>query len=305
VIIGTVQVGNGIKVDAKLFQVKSGQSAFGREYQARAPTRGFTPTLSDDIHEQQRGLCGVARTKPTFSSVATASADRHHRAARRQRVHLRLRRREPEARHGHQSPNITDLGARSRSIAYRRTGAAREHLHLEHFLGTLEEVTKGPSQNFCPCGRPTARHAFSSTRDGNPEIYVANRDGSTPGSRTIPASTSCRPGRRRGRRSRSRRIDRGRRSSTIGVDGSACRKSPRVLRSADVVAGAHNEIAYRRDRGRFDIKVIELATRQVRQLTFGEGTNEPVLLVQRTPSRLHVHPVGKSQIFTIAATART
>ena len=44
---------------------------------------------------------------------------------------------------------------------------------------TLEEPTKSAGQNWLPAWSPDGtRIAFSSTRDGNSEIYVANRDGS-------------------------------------------------------------------------------------------------------------------------------
>ena len=51
----------------------------------------------------------------------------------------------------------------------------------------------------------------------------------------------------------------------------------------------------------YDIKVIDLATRQVRQLTFGEGTNESPAFA---PNGRHLAftstRAGKTQIFTIA-----
>jgi TolB protein len=54
-----------------------------------------------------------------------------------------------------------------------------------------------------------------------------------------------------------------------------------------------------------DIKIMEMATRQVRQLTFGEGTNESPSFA---PNGRHLAfsstRAGKSQIFTIAQDGR-
>ncbi len=53
----------------KLFGVQAQQSAFSREYSGPAGNpRAFAHTMADEIHKQQRGLDGVARTKLTFSS---------------------------------------------------------------------------------------------------------------------------------------------------------------------------------------------------------------------------------------------
>jgi len=64
----------------------------------------------------------------------------------------------------------------------------------------------------------------------------------------------------------------------------------------------YNEIAYTAKTGPGnDIKVIDMATRQVRQLTFGEGTNESPAFA---PNGRHIAFTstrsGKKQIFTIA-----
>ena len=63
-----------------------------------------------------------------------------------------------------------------------------------------------------------------------------------------------------------------------------------------------NEIAYAARTGPgFDIKVIGLATREVRQLTFGEGTNESP---SWAPNGRHLAFTstrsGKTQVFTMA-----
>ena len=53
----------------RLFNVRSRQSVFDREYSGPATNpRFFAHTVSDEVHQQQRALEGVARTKLTFSS---------------------------------------------------------------------------------------------------------------------------------------------------------------------------------------------------------------------------------------------
>ncbi len=66
-----------------------------------ANTRLYAHTIADEIHQQQRGLRGVARTKLTFNSDRRRRADgRHGREPQRQgNLHLGLRRREPAAGH--------------------------------------------------------------------------------------------------------------------------------------------------------------------------------------------------------------
>ena len=69
-VIGTVQkTANGIRLEVRLFNVRSRQSVFDREYSGPASNpRFFAHTVSDEVHQQQRALRGVARTKLTFSS---------------------------------------------------------------------------------------------------------------------------------------------------------------------------------------------------------------------------------------------
>jgi dipeptidyl aminopeptidase/acylaminoacyl peptidase len=58
--------------------------------------------------------------------------------------------------------------------------AAQEHLFILDFqTGTCTQITRGPWSDLSPSWSPDgARLAFSSTRDGNAEIYVVGADGS-------------------------------------------------------------------------------------------------------------------------------
>src|SRR5262245_51387386 len=71
VVFGTVQKtdANTVRVQVRLFNVRSRQSVFAKEYTGSATTpRLYAHTISDEIHQQQRALRGVARTKLAFSS---------------------------------------------------------------------------------------------------------------------------------------------------------------------------------------------------------------------------------------------
>ncbi len=137
-------------------------------------------------------------------------------------------------------------------------------------------------ENFLPVFSPDGtKLAFQSNRDGNPEIYVMNRDGSGirritnhPLSDTTPtwspsgnqiAFVSDRTG--------SPQI------YVVDADGLNFRPLTVGLESyCDRPTWSpppFNEIAYAaRTGGGFDIKVLDLATRERRQITFGEGSNE-------------------------------
>src|SRR5512138_1352085 len=69
-LVGSVRKdGNNVVVQVKLVQVSSGRPAFGKEYSGSvANPRRYAHTISDELHKQQIGLDGVARTRLTFSS---------------------------------------------------------------------------------------------------------------------------------------------------------------------------------------------------------------------------------------------
>src|SRR6478735_5565860 len=185
VIVGTVlKTDLGVRVEVRLFNVRSHQTAFSREYSGSvANKRLYAHTISDEIHQQQRALRGVARTKLAFSSDRNREkvsgpvqnrdvkevyiADYDGENQRRVTTNRQL--------------NITPVWAPdARGIAYTsyRRGYPDIFIALI-YQGIQETPTNGVGQNWLPVFSPDGtRICFTSNRDGNPELYVMNRDGS-------------------------------------------------------------------------------------------------------------------------------
>src|SRR5215831_10727291 len=186
VVFGTVQKpdANTVRVQVRLFNVRTRQAVFQKEYTGSATNpRLYAHTISDEIHQQQRALRGVARTKLTFSSDRNREkiagpvqnrdvkevyiADYDGENQRRVTTNRQL--------------NITPVWAPdSRGIAYTsyRRGYPDIFIALI-YQGIQETPTNGVGQNWLPVFSPDGtRICFTSNRDGNPELYVMNRDGS-------------------------------------------------------------------------------------------------------------------------------
>ena len=312
-LIGTVQkTADGIRVEVRLFNMLNQQSVFGKEYSgSTANPRAYAHMISDEIHQQQRALRGVARSKLTFSSdrdgerlPATVEnrtvkeiyiADYDGQNSRRLTTNRSL--------------NISPTWSPdARSIAYTSYRKGPPHIFISNiYQGTMDEFTSGPAQNFLPVWSPDGKRlAFMSMRDGNAEIYVANRDGSnvrritthpdvdgTPTwspSGTQIAFISDRTG--------SPQI------YVIGADGLGLQRitNETYCDRPTWSPAPFNEIAYSARSGPgFDIKVKDLASGEVRQLTFGEGTNEqPVFSANGRHIAFTSTRAGKKQIFTMA-----
>jgi TolB protein len=175
------------------------------------------------------------------------------------------------------------------------------------YEGLMSHPAKGTpeAQNSLPMFSPDGtRIAFTSTRDGNPEIYIVNADGT--GLRRItnhpnidttvtwsPTGTQL-----------AFTSDRGGTPSIwiVGVDGLGARRVTFEFSDRATWSPApRNEIAYHARTGPgFDIKILNLATNETRQLTFGEGTNESPTWA---PNGRHLAFTssrnGLNQIFTV------
>jgi TolB protein len=317
VIIGTVQkTGKNVRVEVRLFNVRTTQTAFGKEYSGSiANPRLYAHTIADEIHQSQRALRGVARTKLTFNS--DRSGERMSGTVESRNIkEVYIADYDGENQRQvttNRSLNITSVWSPDgRSIAYTSYRRGAPNIFIANiYQGTQEELTKGSAQSWLPAWSPDgSKIAFSSTRDGNPEIYVADRDGSNvrrltnnPAADTVPtwsptgtqiAFTSDRRGAAQ--------------IWVMGADGLGQQAvtSEGYADRATWSPAPYNEIAYAARTGPGqDIKVLDLTTRQVRQLTFGEGTNESPTFA---PNGRHLAFMstrsGKAQIFTIARDGR-
>jgi TolB protein len=156
---------------------------FAQEYAGSANNpRLYAHTMSDEIHEQQRSLKGVARTKLAFvsdrNSVRVAGtvenrqvkeiyiADYDGANPRRVTVSRQL--------------NITpSWSPDARALAYTTYRPNPDIFVSMIYQGVLQKPNEG-CRHELPAGVfPDGKQiAFMSGRDGNPEIYVMNADGS-------------------------------------------------------------------------------------------------------------------------------
>ena len=313
-VIGTVQKeGSGLKIQVRLFNVRSQQAVFSREYTGSAGNpRAYAHTTADEIHQQQRALRGIARSKLTFSSdrdrekVTNTVENRDvkeiyiadYDGANQRRITV------------NRALNITPTWAPDgRSIAYTSYARGFPTLFISFiFEGRREEPTRGSTQNWLPAWSPDGTQiAFSSNRDGNVELYVMNRDGGAmrrltnhPRIDTTPtwsptgvqvAFTSDRSG-----------------SPAIYLVGSDGLNLRRVSRVQDGYCdrptwspAPFNELAFvcRTGPG-YDIKVFDFATDETRQITFGEGSNEsPAYSANGRHLAFTSTRAGRVQVFTV------
>ncbi|MEW6321749.1 MAG: Tol-Pal system beta propeller repeat protein TolB [Acidobacteriota bacterium] len=311
-VIGAVhKTEGGVSIEMRLYNVRARQQAMGREYTGSAANpRLFAHTMADEIHQVQRGLRGIARTKLAFSSdrnrerVTGTVEDRDVKEVYIADYDGANPRRITVNRVLNVFPNWAPDG---RSIVYTSYRRGFPDIFISNiFQGTLETPTDGATHNWLPVFSPDgSRIAFTSNRDGNSEIYVMNRDGSglrrltnhpaidnTPTwspSGTQIAFTSDRSGQPQ--------------IYMIGADGLGLRRltSESYADRATWSPAPYNEIAYASRTGPgFDIKILALATGETRQITFGEGTNESPAWA---PNGRHLAfmstRAGRAQIFTV------
>jgi TolB protein len=319
VIKGSVRrTGNTLQVEMRLFNVRARTVALGRVYDnvtLRNP-RAVSHAISDEIHQTQANLRGVARTKLTFVS------DRDN-----ERIIDTV-----EPRTGKEVYVVDYDGANSvrvttnrrlniapswspdaRSIAY--TAFARDLPQImvsNVYQGTRETLTDDKSSaNFSVFSPDGSKIVFNSNRDGNQELYVMNRNGSGvrrltnhPAVDTSPtwsptgtqiAFTSDRSGKPQ--------------IWVMDSEGLNVRRltfSDSWADKATWSPAPFNEIAYAGQSGPgFDIRIYDVATGQTRTITDGVGTNESPTF---SPNGRHLAftstRLGKMHIFTIARDGR-
>ena len=318
VLFGTVRkTGDNVLVEVRLFNVRTRQAVLAKEYSGTAANpRFYSHTIADEIHQQQRALRGVARTKLAFSS------DRN-----RERVVGSVENRDvkeiyiadydganPRRITTNRQLNLTPVWSPdARSIAYTSYRRGYPDLFIALiYQGLQQEPTKGGTQNWLPMFSPDGtRIVFTSSREGNPELYIINRDGSGlrrltnhPAIDTSPtwsptgtqiAFTSDRAGQPQ--------------IYIVGADGLNLRRLTTSESYADRPTWSpapFNEVAFAARTGPgYDIKIYDLASGVTRQVTFGEGSNESPAY---SPNGRHIAftstRTGRTQIFTIGRDGR-
>ena len=166
----------------------------GSEYSGSiANPRRYAHTISDEMFKQQLGLDGVARTQAGVLVRPPGRADQGagHEPRHPGDLHRRLRRREPAARDQHHDAEhragvvarqagdrLHQLAAVERRVV-RRLPGHHPVLHHDRRTRRRRPTAARTSRITCRPGRRTgSKLAFTTNRDGNPEIYVMNKDGS-------------------------------------------------------------------------------------------------------------------------------
>lgn len=317
VVFGSVsRTGNAVTVQVRMYNVRTRQVVYSKEFSGSANNpRLYAHTAADEIHQQQRGLRGVARTKLAFSSDRNREkiagpvenrdvkeiyiADYDGDGQRRITTNRQL--------------NITPAWSPdARAIAYTSYRRGYPDIFVALLYQGLQETpTNGIGQNFLPVWSPDGtRLAFTSNRDGNPEIYVMNRDGSGLRRLTNSPAIDVTPTWSPTGTQIAFTSDRGGSPQiyAVGADGLNLRRvtSESYADRPTWSPAPFNEISFAARTGPgFDIKVLDLATSQTRQITFGEGSNESPAYA---PNGRHLAftstRAGRVQVFTIGRDGR-
>jgi TolB protein len=274
-----------LTVEVRVYFVESGQTMLARRYSGKPENpRVFAHQASDDI----MGLTqfkGVARTRIAFVSDRDATKDRRSKELyivdydgfnpRRVTVNGSL----------NILPAWSPDGGGLAYVSYRQ-GSPRIFVARIFEGRSVANLTgeKGDDQAFAPAFSADGKSlAFASNRAGSMDVFVAGANGggarrltTTQASDTAPcwsptgqeiAFTSSRTGTPQLWMMDSEGLNVRRLTSGVAGYNDACAWNP---------AKQYSEIAFtsRLEGGSFDIAVIDLATRQVRQITQGRGSCE-------------------------------
>jgi TolB protein len=321
-IVGSVRKeASGVVVQVKLIQVASGRMAFGKEYSGSvANPRRYAHTIADEIHKQQFGLTGVARSRITFSSDRDADRMKGSVASRdvQEIYYVDYDGFNTQKVTNTKTLNITPAWSPdNRTIAYtsyRPSGPSGSFGTFQDiilsFIYTGERKTPADGspqrQNYLPAWSPDgSKIAYTSNGDGNPEIYIMNADGSGRRRMTNHPSIDVNPtwsptGNQIAwvsERTGTPKI------YIMNVDGTGQRTLVNEECYRPTWSGEpFNEIAYAAKTGPgFDIKIYSFSTGESRKITDGIGTNESPVF---SPNGRHIAftstRTGKVQVFTVA-----
>jgi TolB protein len=282
VILRAQVTGGELSVEARVFSVDGRQVMLSKRYSGRADNpRVFAHQASDDIVALTQ-YRGVARTKIAFTSDRDATKEKR---ATKELYIIDYDGYNPRRITVNNSLNILPAWSPDgRALAYVSYRQGAPSVYVAHiYEGRSDNLTKNEGQSFAPSFSPDGKRiAYSSTRSGGSEIWVASSDGSgahrvtsSAGINTAPswsptgqeiAFTSDRAGSPQIYLMDSEGLN-VRRLTTVGIWNDAPAWNP---------SKEYSEIAYtaRLEAGGFDIAVIDLATRQVRQVTSGRGSCE-------------------------------
>jgi TolB protein len=275
-------VGSEMNVEAKVYFVATGQNILAKRYSGKAENpRLFAHQASDDI----MGLTtikGVARSKIAFVSDRDSTKDKRT----KELYIVDYDGFNPRRVTVNRSLNILPAWSPDgRTLAYVSYRQGSPDIYLAAiYEGKSTNLTSGKGfQAFAPAWSPDGtKVAYASNRSGNMEIWISNADGSgahkitaSAGSNTAPcwsptgqeiAFTSSRSGAPQIYLMDSEGLN-VRRLTTVGSYNDAPAWNPSKL---------YGEIAYtsRLEGASFEVAVIDLASRQVRQVTEGRGSCE-------------------------------
>lgn len=316
-VFGTVeQKGDEVVVRVRVFNVRTGESAIAQEYASTTRNaRRIAHTISNLIHDQQRGLKGVALTKLAFISTRQRQSllgTVENRNAKEVYISDYDGANQQQVTTTKQLNLSPSWSADASAIAYTAyRGGGQPTILISHiFKGILQQLIKADGSHklavYSPDGK---RIAYDSTRNGNTDIYVANVDGSNERRLTTSPDADTTPTWSPSGNQIAFTSDRFSPAHPqlfiMNADGTGVQRLPIPETQADRATWApapYNEIAYAGWTGSgWDIKVYDLTTRQSRSVTFGEGSNESP---SYSPTGRHIafqssRGSGRFQIYTV------